>query len=399
MAASVLLATWALVAFPQLAAAAEKDNRPLILAHYMPWFTADPAGPTWGWHWTMNAFDPETRKKGKRSIASHYYPLLGPYDSGDPAVLEYHLLLMKLAGIDGVVADWYGLSDHADYPVVHRNTSALFQAASRGGLCLTVCYEDQTIPRLVEAKKLPATDRVKHAREEIAWLREHWFADPAYVKVDGKPLLLSFGNEGLTDREWEQVFPREDANTPLYLSEHRRRSVAAGAFDWPVPKEYPASLDRFYQRVKGWPAAMPVAFPRFHDIYEEAHVHPSWGRIPDDEGRTFSTTLRRALTSGAPVVQIATWNDWGEGTNVEPSEEFGFRDLEAVQRLRREVVDTAFAFKPDDLGLAHRLFVLRRRQATQPRLKDDLDKVARLLATGSVSEARAALNRLEVGSR
>lgn len=34
------------------------------------------------------------------------------------------------------------------------------------------------------------------------------------------------------------------------------------------------------------------------------------------------------------MVQIATWNDWGEGTGIEPTVEFGNRDLLTIQRLR-----------------------------------------------------------------
>jgi hypothetical protein len=376
------------------AASAEPAQRTLILAHYMPWFTARPASANWGWHWTMNAFNPEEKKAGKRKIASHYYPLIGPYDSGDPAVLEYHLLLMKLAGIDGLIADWYGLSNHVSYPVEHRNTAALFRSAAALGLKIAVCYEDQTISRLVEAGKLPAAERVKHARAEIDWLKKNWFANPAYVRLADKPLLLSFGFDGLADREWEEVLPRA-GDGPLYLSEHRRRSVAAGAFDWPVPKDYPASLERYHERLKDLPVAMPVAFPRFHDIYAEAKVHASWGRIPDDEGRTLVRTLRRALETRAAFVQLATWNDWGEGTVVEPSEEFGYRDLEAVQRLRRELVDAGFACKPEDLRLPHRLFRLRRQQAGQAQRQLELDKIARLLATGALTEAQARLRELE----
>src|SRR5262249_21247323 len=122
---------------------------PLVLAHYMPWFEGRPDSPSWGWHWTMNAFNPEKVTDGRRSIASHYYPLIGPYDSGSPAVLEYHLLLMKLAGIDGVIADWYGLTDHFDYAVIHRNTVALVKAAGKLGSMFAVCYEEQTGPKLV----------------------------------------------------------------------------------------------------------------------------------------------------------------------------------------------------------------------------------------------------------
>src|ERR1700720_4316732 len=212
-----------------------KDHkRPLVLAHYMPWFAAKPVSPDWGWHWTMNKFDPEKRKERKPSIASHYYPLIGPYDSSDPAVLEYHLLLMKLSGIDGVVVDWYGTSDHLDYAMLHRNTSALFKTASNQGMKIAVCFEDQTIGKLVADKKLLVAERVKHARAEIAWLRRNWFAYPAYVRIDGMPVLLSFGSSGLTDREWEEVFPKTEKN-PVYLSEHQRRSAASGTFDWPVP--------------------------------------------------------------------------------------------------------------------------------------------------------------------
>ena len=85
---------------------------PRILAHYMPWYEAKPYSPHWGWHWTMGAFDPDGKRRGKPAIASHYRPLIGPYDSGDPDVIEYHALLMKLAGIDGVILDWYGTADY-----------------------------------------------------------------------------------------------------------------------------------------------------------------------------------------------------------------------------------------------------------------------------------------------
>ncbi|MDR3622388.1 MAG: glycoside hydrolase family 71/99-like protein [Paludisphaera borealis] len=372
----------------------EHPARPQVLVHYMPWFVAKPAAPVWGWHWTMNAFDPDQIERGERSIASHYHPVIGPYDSGDPAVVEYHLLLMKTSGFDGLVVDWYGLSNHLDYPILHRNTASLFAAAARIGLKIAICYEDQTIPKLVEVGEVAEGDRVKHARGVLDWLRKNWFAEPSYLSVEGRPVLLSFGSAGLTDREWEEALPR-GADAPIYLSEHRRRPAAAGAFDWPTPKDGLASLDRFARASKDWPFRMSAAFPRFHDIYAEAKVHESYGTIPDDQGRTFTTTLKRALTDGSPFVQVVTWNDWGEGTAIEPSAEFGYRDLEAMQRLRREHVDPAFASVPDDLRLVHRLYLLRRKGHTRPGLAKKLDEVARLIADGRYSAAREALDRAE----
>ncbi len=309
---------------------------PRILAHYMPWYEAKPHSRAWGWHWTMNTFDPEGKKTGKPEIASHYHPLIGPYDSGDPAVLEYHALLMKLAGIDGVIFDWYGTVDLFDYALNHRNASAFADTVSKAGLAFVVCYEDQTIPKLVERGRISADDRVKHARRELEWLRANWFVRPSYLKLDGAPVLLSFGRSGLTDGEWQMALAgRNGALT--YLSEHDRRASAGGAFDWPVPQAGLSAQESFYKKAAQWPAAMAVAFPRFHDIYEEAKVHKSWGKIDDNGGKTFASTLEKALESRLPLVQIATWNDWGEGTVIEPTVEYQYRDLEVVQRAAAPV--------------------------------------------------------------
>src|SRR5579863_7252057 len=90
------------------ATAAAHGGSKTVMVHYLPWFVSQPYSGSWGWHWTMNHFNPDVINptNGQAEIASWYYPLIGPYDSADPAVLEYHVLLMKLGGIDGVIVDW-----------------------------------------------------------------------------------------------------------------------------------------------------------------------------------------------------------------------------------------------------------------------------------------------------
>jgi hypothetical protein len=360
----------------------------------MPWYEAKPHSPHWGWHWTMGVFAPSGENASKPSIASHYRPLIGPYDSGDPDVIEYHALLMKLAGIDGVVLDWYGTADYFDYASIHRHASAFIDQAKKTGLEIAVCYEDQTIARLVEGGRVQPSQKIDHARREIAWLHKTWFREPAYVKLDNRPVLLSFGHDGLTDGEWKRALDGA-AVAPLYLSEHTRRTTAAGAFDWPVPKAGTKAQEAFYQEAKRWPAAMAVAFPRFHDIYEEAKIHNSWGTIDDNGGKTFSRTLETALKSGLPLVQISTWNDWGEGTVIEPSVEFGYRDLEVVQRLRRQYIEPEFPCQPEDLRLPHRLYKLQKTAKIRAIPPADLDEAARLLARRAVEPARKHLDAIE----
>jgi hypothetical protein len=367
---------------------------PRIVAHYMPWYVAKPFSAVWGWHWTMCSFDPDGKKGGPATLASHYRPLIGPYDSGDPDVLEYHTLLMKLAGIDGVVIDWYGTVDYLDYALNHRNCTSFIEQATKIGLEFAICYEDQTIPKLVAAGRLEAGKRVEYARRELTWVRENWYAKNSYLKLGGRPILLSFGQDGLSDSEWDQLV-HGGPGAFIYLSEHTRRQAAAGAFDWPIPRIGPKAQVEFNEKATYWPAGMAVAYPRFHDIYEQAKVHPSWGKIDDDHGKTFVATLEKAIRSGLPFVQISTWNDWGEGTMIEPSVEFGYRDLEVVQRLRRQLVEPSFAGNADQLRLPRRLYELRKTAKNRSIAAREIDQVAQLLGKRSITAARERIDALE----
>lgn len=367
----------------------ERTNRTLVLAHYMPWFEAKPASPKWGWHWTMNRFDPEKKVDGRSEIASHYSPTIGPYDSGDVDVLEYHLLTMKLAGIDGVIVDWYGLTDYRDYATLNRNTTRLLETAERLKMKFAICYEDQTIPALVEAKRIKADDRVAHAANEIQWLSKYWFKSPSYVSMDGKPLLLSFGQSGLKDSEWTQCL--EESKTSVnYFSQHHRRTAAVGAFDWPVPSDAINAFNRFQKDATKWPQSIPVAFPRFVDYYAEANVGKSYGRFDDDKGKSFRMMLERGLQSKAPIVQLATWNDWSEGTQIEPSVEFGYRDLETVQALRRKQIDPQFRHQPDDLRIPLRVFEARRQKEVDSKTTDE---AVMAIVDGDLKRARTLLDK------
>ena len=111
----VFVATGCVVALPCRLLAqgvtVPKTNPIPVYVQIMPWFqTPETLGGTnWGWHWTMNNCNPNTiLPNGQRQIASYYYPLIGTYDSSDPYVIEYQMLLMKLSGISGTTVDWYG---------------------------------------------------------------------------------------------------------------------------------------------------------------------------------------------------------------------------------------------------------------------------------------------------
>jgi hypothetical protein len=336
----------------------------------------------------MGRNQPDIEKDGRRQAASHYYPLIGLYDSSDPDVLDCQCLLMKLSGIDGVIIDWYGTDDHLDYAINHRNALSMIQAVKRCGLKFAICYEDSTVPGLIDAGIFKAMDAVAHSRDMMKWVNENWFRDDAYVKVDGGPVLLVFGNGYYQDGQWDGIF---DGLTikPLLFTEAHQRAGSVGAFDWPHPEGGAAGsareTDQFYAQSRDWSQSIAVAYPRFHDIYEQAGVHKSWGEIPDDNGKTFETTLNRALKSSAKIVQIATWNDWGEGTQIEPSVDFGYRDLEIIQRISRDIPASRFPYTAEDLRLPVKLLKLEKQNTEDTKVK--LDRARKLLMSGRAHEA------------
>ncbi len=363
----------------------------LVLAHYMPWYVAKPSSDHWGWHWTMDHFDPETQTNGRREIASKFYPLIGPYDSGDVDVLEYHLLTMKLAGIEGVIVDWYGLTDFRDYATLNRNTYRLLQQCERLKMKFVICYEDQTIPALVEGNRIKASERVSHATSEINWLGKYWFKSPSYVRLDDKPVMLSFGHSGLTNEDWGQCL--KQLEVPIsYFSQGFQRAGAVGGFGWPAPNQGLKHTEQFHIEAEQWANNIPVVFPRFVDIYRDAKVGDGYPELPDNEGTTFRNTLAWAIEAKPQMIQLATWNDWGEGTQIEPSKDFGFRDLEFLQQQRREHSAEHSDLNPSDLQLGLRL--LQRRRSKQFDASK-LDGVADLIANGHPNDARLALDRLE----
>jgi len=356
-----------------LLALATLSPKPLVLAHYMPWYVAKPYSKEWGWHWTMNKFDPD-----KGQIASQYHPLIGPYDSSDPDVIEYEVLTMKLSGIDGAIIDWYGYDDVYDYATNHRNTLKFIEVLKKAGMKFAICYEDQTLPNLIKFGKVKEQDAVPYAQKLVGWMKDNWFSSPSYVKLNGKPLFLVFGPQYYKAPQWKEILGGQNINSFGVMFDH---DSMTGGFAWPNPnggmEKCNADYNAFYDRAKKWPIFVAGAYPRFNDVYEKAGIHPTYGVVDDRKGQTFADTFKQALASKAPVIQLITWNDWGEGTAIEPSTEFGYRDVKVVQAL-------ANTYKPSDLDLPFRLYKLRK-------AGKNVDRASQALFKGRIAEAAKAL--------
>ena len=320
--------------------------RPLVLVHVMPWFESKAVSGRWGWHWTMDRTDPD-----KGALATHDRPLLGPYDSGDPAIIATQVALMKAAGIDGAIIDWNGPDGFADYAMIHRNTTLLIAELKRAGLKFALCVEDNPGHRFMKEGRLTRAQATAKVAASFAWVDQRWLTDPAYVRLANRPLLMIFGPQYLEETEWSVIRANLKQNPLTFALPHlSRRPGIDGAFAWlPVSEgkavadaTWTAELASLYigEQKAGRPF-VAAAFPGYRDFYAQAGAGKSYGSIDYRDGRTFAESFDQAMKSGSPVVQIATWNDYGEGTGIEPTAARGLRDLEVVQRRLRPGADPA----------------------------------------------------------
>ncbi len=379
----------------------QPTGRPLFMAHYMPWYQTPATSSRWGWHWTMDHFNPRvTDEDGRPQIASHYMPLTGPYDSSDPDLLEYQVLLMKLSGIDGVIVDWYGIENFRDYADLNRATGKLFEYIQKAGLLFSICYEDQTVKHMVEGGHIEESERLTRGQADMTYMQAQWFTDAAYLKANGQPLLFTFGPQYFKSAtDWEAMFSDLDPQPALITLDKHNVSNALCSYPWPPMQggvtfnraAIEAYLSDFYRKAARKDYVVGGAFPGFHDIYAEAGVRDSYGYLDAENGETFRYTLQMALDQNPDIVQLITWNDYGEGTIIEPTEEFGYRYLTMTQETRRTFDGAAFAYTVEQLELPLRLFMLRKGHSKDT----NLDEVFSKVIAGDIEGAVVILNSYE----
>jgi hypothetical protein len=314
----------------------EKSHDQMVFMHYMPWFeTKESNNNSWGIHWTMANQNPDIIDgDGRRQIASHYYPMIGAYHSGDKNVIEYHLLLMKYAGIDGVLIDWYGSFDLNDSKINRENTEALIELIDKVGLKFAIVYEDRFLDQIVDAGLAGSEENA--AKVDMQYLQSNYFNHPNYHYVDDKPLMLVFGPERLkTDEAWNNVFSVLNPN-PAFLTysggTSLDKSIAQGEFAWVFDGDE-TKEDAYYENVDAFEIPMGSAYPGFHDFYKEGGWGDNFFFLDHNNGATLDSKLQKVKNANVDLVQLVTWNDFGEGTILEPTREFGFSYVEKIREF------------------------------------------------------------------
>jgi hypothetical protein len=376
---------------PTAAKPVVKTNSQKVYVHYMAWFE-DPTTSgdgKWGQHWTMANQNPDVIANGRRQIASYFYPMIGPYASSDRDVIDYHLLLMKYAGIDGMIVDWYGTHSVLDYPLVKRNTDSIFNRIPYAGLQFAICYEDAT---LKQVKAVAGIDTVPAAQQDFTYLQSKYFSSSNYIKINNQPLLLDFGPQSLkTSTDWQQVFSGLSTKPRLLSLEYQggvTSSSGSGEFAW-VNATDQADLQGFYQnRAPSLATYFAGAYPGFQDFYKQG----GWGNnlflISYNGTATLQNCLSLAKTSGTNYIQLITWNDYGEGTMIEPTLDFNFTFLQTIQQY------TGVSYSVTELQLIYKWYTLRKKYQGNNPVELQLTQAYNYLVALDVPNATAIISAI-----
>lgn len=379
------------ISYPPVAVS--KTSSKKIFAHLMPWFeTPATNSGNWGIHWKMATKNPNTiLPNGHRDIASHYYPLTGPYASSDTAIIDYQLLLMKLSGIDGVYIDWPGTGTNnnasPDLPLNERNTRAFVARVAKAGLKYALVYEDNFLSNV--------SNKILQAQNDMAYAQTTYFQDANYEKINNAPLLFVFGPQQLTTAaNWTSVFsalsPKPAFNT-LWYESSQAGSNATGEFAW-IYTDYLTGLNNFYNNSYSGRKIGSV-YPGFNTYYTAGGWSgPTW-TLPANGTSTFSATIDLALSKNINYIQLNTWNDYGEGTMIEPTDSatggFGYSLLTTLQQ-KLGVSSLAKA----DLEAVFQLYQLRQTHSGNPAKLEALNQVYYYMVSLQMTKAKQLLATL-----
>jgi len=142
----------------------------MLWAYYYPWYYAG------GWD---------------TSILQDQ-PVLGYYGSDSRAVIERQVEEAQSAGIDGFISSWWGPGSDTD-----ENLRTLLDVAQARNFSVMINFE------LLDWDGQPRGEA-----EVLEWLRyavSEYGAQPAYVRVDGRPVFVIWASASLPNAVWESI--------------------------------------------------------------------------------------------------------------------------------------------------------------------------------------------------
>lgn len=294
----------------------EKPRTRKVMAFYYTWYGNPEVSRRWV-HWGEGGHNPERLDaEGLPDLGAAHHPVLGPYDSYDPQVIQRHLQWAEEAGIDVLIATWWGRGDFTD-----RILSKLLDAAATTSVRIALYYE--SVPQ----------GRAKAALDDLRYILKQYGDHPGYFRHQDAPVVFLYGRAlgQLSYAKWQELIEKLKTEHPVTLiadsTDEKWAEICDGLHTYNPVGRIAAGEDmtRFYDSLVG-------AAERHGKIssvtvipgYDDSNIgRPSPVIAPRRGGQLYDELWQAAIQCDPDWVLITSFNEWHEGSEVEPSVEYG----------------------------------------------------------------------------
>jgi len=300
-----------------------------VHAFYYPWWgTPETDGEYRHWnHEIMGDVDRPHRYRGGDDIGADFFPADGCYSSNDSVTVDRHMRQMSDAGVGVVTVSWWGRDTFED-----RAVKGILNAAERYDLKVNFHLEPY------------AGRTVMSIRKDIAYLHEAYGRHAALYRDSGDrhlPLFYVYDSYKIDIAQWRRLLGRkgnltirgtdldariiglwvEQADT-LFLE----RAGFDGAYTYFASDAFSyGSVPDNWRTMARWAEAHDMLFvPCVGPGYADLRVRP-WNRGNQrsrDGGAYFDRMFAAALEIDPDVIGLTSFNEWHEGTQIEPAQPY-----------------------------------------------------------------------------
>jgi hypothetical protein len=317
-----LLVVVALLPFLRNPARIRASNEQLVLAFYYAWYD----NKTWN------------------SSQVPDVPLVR-YASSDAEAMARQIDQAKSAGIDAFVLNWWGKGNQTE-----KNLKTLLDLAAQRGFHVAVDFDPNS----------PFMGGVSSYADNLQHLHTVHAAHPAYLRYQGRPVVFFFNVSRLSVSTWQSLRDQVDpGRNALWIAEGTDlsyQSVFDGHHLYSItwPNRIPPSniLPKWGNRVRKYNADHGTAKVWVATVmpgYDDRSARPGNGFARSrDGGDYYRQCWQAAIDSKPHMVVINSFNEWPEGSYIEPSQAYGnlYLDLTREWAARMRGTETSLPALP-----------------------------------------------------
>ena len=276
---------------------------------YYPWYGTPALDGGWQ-HWAQNSHQPPG------DLYSRFYPALGPYSSSDPGVVAQQMAQISAAGIDEVVVSWWGRGSAED-----KRLPLVLSTARRRGLLVGIHLE-------------PYPDR------SIASIGD----DLAYFATLGIRDVYVYHPRDFPAADWAAVNGQAPPTLRLLAGTDLVGFAAAAGFDGIYTYDFNTYGGGKFSRICAEAHAVHlVCAPSVGPGYDGRRAGETAGGRQRANGATYDRLWSAALAAAPDIVTITSYNEWGEGTQIEPAQSRrGYASYDGAWGLLGTAAQTAY---------------------------------------------------------